>query len=177
MWPVTGRGGSATPQINKYYLSKASKAIGMGAPVTMEAAGLVSRAISTSSNIVGVSAEFKTSATSTTRKTIMVFDDPHQIFEIQSDGSFKADASYLGMHTSFANASTYNVTHGQSKCVFDQSLADRDLQSAAIDHQIQVVGISDVVGRNDASRSFVGLLVKFTPSKHLYLKTTAHGEA
>lgn len=169
MWPVEGTGGSSSPQLRAYYASLDAAAIARGMPVQI-IDGLVSKATASSSFIVGVAAHFKTSATSAARKQVYVFDDPHQVFSIQSDGSLTNFDSYVGAHFTIINAGTYNSTTLQSKAELDASTANRKTPLAS--HQIQCVGISQKQNHSEANRSFVECHVKWLPAANIYLKAT-----
>lgn len=171
MWPVEGTGGSTSPRVRAYYATPAAVAIARGAPVEL-VDGHVTRATAGSSFIVGVAAHFKTSASSSGDKQILVFDDPHQVFSIQSDGSLTDAQTYIGAHFTIINASTYNATTLQSKAELDASTGSRIIPTEAIDHQVQVVGISQKHGSSEANRSFVECHVLWVPNKNIYLKAT-----
>jgi hypothetical protein len=159
-------------------------AVGQGSLVEMDG-GVVVVAASSSTAIIGVSAYFVSSAkpvagdphfgtalygTGTLRKAVMVYDDPEEIFVVQSDGAMAVGGltSYVGGYFTFVAGDTVNSTNGQSQGELDATGTDRYKKAPALLNQLWCVGQADEVRSDDYDASFCNLLVKINPNMHMH---------
>lgn len=142
--PVNSRGAEIQ---GRPYKAKASTAIYKGDFVTADAAGTVDVSAAAEA-ILGVAAEYKAAAD--TDRTILVYDDPDFIYEIQADGDFAAADVFKNADIVAGAGST---TLLQSGHVLDSSTMDT---TATL--QLKILGLASVA--ENAVGSYARVLVK-----------------
>lgn len=155
------------PERRKFTV-KASTEIFENAPVCLNTTGEIvayTKTLAVAGQVAGVASEYKSSTE--TDRTIYVFDDPNQLFEIQSDdSSLTALADYLGKVFSFVNPTTGSSTLLYSKAELDGSSGTSVLgTNTTTIRPLHVLDQSDQIGHTDdgANSRFV---VRFVPQVH-----------
>jgi hypothetical protein len=178
-YPVVHPGG--TPQLRRYWAASGAAAIGQGCLVQSDN-GVIAKALSTSTFILGVAARFVTSAVPNDKspefhdntagsrlKAVDVYDDPHQIFACQYSSSNTDERSFIGAYFSLINASTFTGSTGQSTAEV-HGTADFTQVLPATARPVLCVGIRDQIGRGAANQTNPVLLVKFHEAYHVFVK-------
>jgi len=167
LWPRPGTGGDTTPRMEQYLVADAYiSAIGLGGPLELLAGGTVRRLTANgTSNLIGVAAHFV--SRSGTGRTVMVFNDPNTEFEIQTDDATVASvADCLGANFSLLNFNTYHSTNQRSICEVNGDTASNLVAS----RPVRCIGVSKRIDKDEFSASWIGLIVKFQPSLHVFAK-------
>ncbi len=177
-WPVVGSGGSTTPKVREYHVADATtNSIGQGHPVILEATGTVTRlaTIAGSSLFVGVAAHFV--SRSGTGRTVAVYDDPRQLFEVQlDDNSATNRAAIVGLNFRAVSANTYNSTTHQSMILLDGSLGAATSSTLGLSF-FKAIALSRNVDKDEtgASVSYIGVIGQFNPETHVWAKDSSVG--
>lgn len=171
LYPAVDQGG--TPRVTRHYVASGAAAIGIGVLLKSDG-GVVSAAVSNSTNILGVSAAFTSSAKPAVGfhpnrlKEVLVYDDPEQIFLIQTNGTpFTNEISYVNANYSLLNASTFNVTTLYGKGTVRAATRSFLKPVVATPRVVQCVGVADKYGNNDYNSTFVTLRVKVNELFHV----------
>lgn len=171
LYPAVDEGGS--PRISRHYVASNAAAIGIGVLVKSDG-GVVSAAVSSATNILGVTAAFVSSAKPiigqhpNRLKEVLVYDDPEQIFLIQGNNeTFANETAYVNANFSLVNASTFNVTTAYGKAEIDVSTRSFLKATVAAPRVVQCVGVGDVIGRNDYDATHAVFRVKINGLYHV----------
>ena len=157
------------PQRRKY-LVKASTEIFEGAPVCLNTTGNIvayTTTLAIKGQVVGVADEY----VSTTRsdRSIFVFDDPAQLFEMQSDdNTLSLLTDYLGKVFTFTNATTGHATLLHSKAEINGDTGTSVLGTLAT--QIQPIMIEAESGSIGNAKKILHsrYQVRFIPKVHVF---------
>jgi hypothetical protein len=171
LYPAVNPGGHA--QINRYYAASDAAAIGIGVLVKTDG-GVVSAGVSNSTNILGVTAAFVSSAKPvrglhpTRLKEVLVYDDPSQEFLIQANSTNQTDErDYVNANFSLLNASTFNTTTLYGKATMRVETRSYLKATVAAPRVVQCVGVGDVITRNDYNSSYGVYRVKINDLYHV----------
>lgn len=169
--PVSGVGGSAGHRVREYKVAAAdAKVIGMGDLLIMDD-GFAEKTVAADAAwggadniIIGVAAQ-NVAATGVER-TVLVYDDPDQVFEVQTD-----DGNTITTRAGFVGKS-FGYLEGTISSVTGRSGAELDEDSAAAGSTTLIFHCIDVppTPRNgsDVTAEFTRLWVKINPSVHFH---------
>lgn len=155
------------PERTKYTV-KASTEIFENAPVCLNTTGELvayTNTLALAGQLAGVASQYI--STTDTDRTLYVFDDPNQLFEIQtSDTAITALTDYLGKVFRMTNATTGSATLLHSKAEIDGSTKTSILgTNSTTVHPVHVVGQSDQIGHSD-NAAHSKFIVRFVPDFH-----------
>lgn len=154
--------------------------------VVQSDAGVIAAATASSTKVLGVVAYHVPAAKPTEsspdydeasvagaslRKAVYIYDDPNEIFKIQSDGSIAGADAYIGANFTCVNASTGNTTTLQSTAELDASSANyiEDRTATGL-RMLRCVGVADIIGRRDYNLNNPVVEVKFNQEYHVHTK-------
>ena len=168
MRAVKAKYGTA-PERRKY-LVKASTAIYEAQPVCFNTTGNIvafTTTLAIKGQVAGVADEYV--STTQTDRSIYVYDDPNQLFEMQSDSAdLTVLTDYLGKLFLFTNATTGHTTLLHSKAEITGSSGTSVLGTLATQIQsIQIVKESDDIG-NTKKILHSRYQVRFMPQVHQF---------
>lgn len=154
----------------KKYLVKASTIIYEGQPVCFNTTGNIvafTTTLAIKGQVAGVADNYVASAAAD--RSVYVYDDPNQLFEMQSDDdSLSVLTDYLGKLFLIINATTGHTTLLHSKAEIDGSSGTSVLGTLATQIQaLQIVKESDSIG-NAKKVEFSRYQVRFMPQVHVF---------
>lgn len=161
--PINNGTAGTAPRLTKYSV-KASTAIYEGDLVGINTTGAIIGYTTTDADagdIVGVAAHHVAAAA--TDRSLLVYDDPEQLFEAQADdNSLTAVGDYLFKYFA-AVKTTGNTTTLQSKHEIDGNTATATL---AANNVVQVVGRSLAID-NTSNVSYTRYICRIIPQAHI----------
>lgn len=138
-------------RINYYNKDASANALWANHPVIMESDGNVAPATSGTNKILGVAAAYSASATA---EMVPVYDDPEQLFIVQSDGS--------NAQTAIGNNASLLITAGSTTKPY--SKVELDASSVATTNNLVKILERLLPAERNAFGSWVRLVVKI--NKH-----------
>jgi len=166
-----GKAGTA-PQVNPYTL-KASTAVYEGEPMAMNTTGQVvgwTATPTTALRFVGAAVHPLTS--STTTQSLLIYDDPDQLYEIQmDDNTVTGPGGFVGANFSFVNTTGGNTTTLQSIAELDGSTATSG-HTTTVCSPLQGIRVS-TDPENDITLANARVIVKIHPLYHLFASEQA----
>lgn len=151
LWPVKSLVGGEIR--SREYIVAVSQTIYNGDAVKL-ASGQVSVAsiASATTDLVGVAAHSVTTDASSTG-TLKVYDDPEQLFGIQTVTGTSATASMVGQ--------TAKITAGSGSATYSKSTHELDISSLSTTTAFMVMGIIETPSNNWSSSGHTDVLVRF----------------
>jgi hypothetical protein len=101
------------------------------------------------------------------KKAVYVYDDPNEIFLIQSNGSRLGAQSYIGFGFGMLGTADGNDTTLQSINELDSSTFDHR-KGATSNKQLVCVGVADIIGRREYNKTNPVVEVKFGANFHFH---------
>lgn len=169
--PVENGVAGTVPRLREYTVA-ASTAIYEGDLVALNASGLVIAYTTTDAaagDLIGVAAHHVPSggAGPSNDLSLLVYDDPNQIFEAQADDNSLTQVSDYLFKLVKPVKTTGNTTTLQSKHEIDASSATAASGAAATNvAPLQIIDVSEAIN-NDKNVSFTRYLVQIIPDAHL----------
>ena len=160
---------SGTAATLRPYTVKASTAIYEGMIVALNSTAQIIGYTTTDAvagDLVGVASH--PVASTDTDRTLMVYNDPRQRYEIQADGAdITASTVYLYKFAPLTNGASGNTTTMQSKAELDSSGLSSTLGTAATNIKcLQILGVSDNI-KNEEAVAYTRYIVQIAPPCHL----------
>ena len=163
--PVTGGKAGTTPQLHEYTLAT-STTIFQGTPVALDTSGLIVAYLANTTDaqkLVGVASAHRTAS-----QTILVYDDPDQEFEIQSDDNSVTNAGSLrGVNFTMITPTSGNTTNLQSIAELDGS-SGLAINTGTTVRPLKGLRFSQEIQNDLTSFTNIKVVVKFNPRNHIY---------
>ena len=171
--PISTQAGTA-PQMHTYTVAS-SVTIYEGQPVALDTSGTANTYTGTAAagdRLLGAAAYYVAGAA--TDRTLHVYDDPTQEYEIQvDDNSVTLATALIGRNFSFTNVKSGNGTTLQSQAELDGSTGSTVSYNLTVVHPIKGLRFSSDPENDTSAVSWTKVIVKINPGAHIFAAENA----